>query len=101
MASASKLGNRRLRGLGNISWLTSRQLDKLAGALTVSIVERPGVLSEEKNSADLAYVLLAGVARITCLNRKRPRNVLLTLAPRMIPRFPPTVVRINYHSPCC
>ena len=100
MASASKLGNRRLRGLGNISWLTSRQLDKLAGALTVSIVERRGVISEEKNSADLAYVLLAGVARITCLNRKGLRNLLMMVAPGMVPGFPPAVTGINYNFRC-
>src|SRR5258708_16302864 len=100
MAYASKLGNRRLRGLGNISWLTSRQLDKLAGALTVSIVERRGVISEEKNSADLAYVLLAGVARITCLNRKGLRNLLMMVAPGMIPGFPPRVVGLNYNFRC-
>src|SRR5258708_27617527 len=100
MASASKLGNRRLRGLGNISWLTSRQLDKLAGALTVSTVERRGVISEEKNSAALAYVLLAGVARITCLNRKRMRNLLMMVPPGMVPGFPPAVTGINYHFRC-
>ena len=74
MASARTSGSRKLRGLGNISWLTSRQLDKLAGALTVTSVERRGVISEERNSPELAYVLLTGVARITCINRKGLRS---------------------------
>jgi hypothetical protein len=100
MASARTSGNRKLRGLGNISWLTSRQLDKLAGALTVSSVERRGVISDEKNSPELAYVLLAGVARITCLNRKGLRTLLMMVAPGMVPGFPPRVIGITYNFRC-
>jgi hypothetical protein len=37
-ARASRV--RKLKGLKNISWLTARQLNKLAGALSVNGVER-------------------------------------------------------------
>jgi len=93
-------GVRKLRGLGNISWLTARQLDKLAAALTVSIVEKRGVISEEKSSPETAYVLLSGVARITCRNRKGLRTLLIMVAPGMIPGFPPRVVGIKYDFRC-
>jgi CRP-like cAMP-binding protein len=100
MAAARALGIRKLRGLGNISWLTSRQLDKLAGVLTVSTVEKHGIISEEKSSSEFAYVLLSGVARITCCNRKGARTLLMMVAPGMIPGFPPRVIGIKYDFRC-
>jgi len=100
MTAARASAVRRLRGLGNISWLTSRQLDKLAGALVVSSVERRGVISEEKNSNGSAYVLLSGVARISCRNRKGMRTLLMMVAPGMVPGFPPRVIGITYDFRC-
>src|SRR5229473_859688 len=100
MTAARAAAVRRLRGLGNISWLTSRQLDKLAGALIVSSVEKHSVISEEKNSGETAYVLLSGVARISCRNRKGLRALLMMVAPGMVPGFPPRVVGITYDFRC-
>ncbi len=100
MTAARASAVRRLRGLGNISWLTSRQLDKLAGALIVSSVEKHSVISEEKNSGETAYVLLSGVARISCRNRKGLRALLMMVAPGMVPGFPPRVVGITYDFRC-
>jgi len=91
---------RRLRGLKNISWLTARQLDKLSNALTVSMVEKRGIIFDEKHSPDSAYILLAGVARITCRNRKGQRTLVLMIAPGMIPCFPPQVTGISYNFRC-
>src|ERR1700719_511983 len=100
MTPARASAVRKLRGLGNISWLTARQLDKLAGALTVSIVEKRGIITEEKSSSDLAYVLLSGVARISCRNRKGARTLLIMVAPGMIPGSPPRVIVIKYDFRC-
>ena len=100
MSTARASAVRRLRGLGNISWLTSRQLDKLAGALIVSSVEKHSVISEEKNTGEIAYVLLSGVARISCRNRKGLRALLMMVAPGMVPGFPPRVVGITYDFRC-
>ena len=68
-----------------LAWLTPRQLNKLAGALVVSKVEKRGVISEEKNSPEFVYVLLSGVARITCRNRKGMRTLLMRVAHDGIP----------------
>ncbi|MGD1028773.1 MAG: Crp/Fnr family transcriptional regulator [Candidatus Binatus soli] len=93
-------GSRRLRGLKNISWLTARQLEKLSNALTVSTVEKRTIIFDEKHSPDSAYILLAGVARITCRNRKGQRTLVIMVAPGMIPGFPPPVPGISYNFRC-
>jgi CRP-like cAMP-binding protein len=91
---------RKLRGLKNISWLSARQLDKLSSALSVSAVEKRGIIFDEKHSPDSAYILLTGVARITCRNRKGQRTLVIMLAPGMIPGFPPPVPGISYNFRC-
>lgn len=91
---------RTLQGLKNISWLTARQLNRLANALTMSRVEKHGVIFDEKHSPESAYVLLSGVARITCRNRKGDRTLVIMVAPGMIPGFPPPVSGIRYNFRC-
>jgi CRP/FNR family transcriptional regulator len=91
---------RRLRGLKNISWLTPRQLTRLVKALTPSRVEKRGIIFDEKHSPESAYVLLSGIARITCRNRKGERTLVIMVAPGMIPGFPPPVAGISYNFRC-
>lgn len=91
---------RRLRGLKNISWLTSRQLTRLADVLITKRVEKRGVIFDEKHFRESAYILLSGVARITCRNRKGDRTLVIMVAPGMIPGIPPAVVGIRYHFRC-
>jgi hypothetical protein len=93
-------GVRKLQGLKNISWLTARQLKKIAGALSVNQTEKRGQIFDEKDSSDCCHVLLSGVARITCRNRKGRRAVVVMLAPGMIPSFPLPVVGISYNFRC-
>jgi len=54
----------------------------------------PGQIFDERDTSDRAHVLLSGVARITCRNRKGRRAVVIMTAPGMIPAFPLPVVRI-------
>ena len=91
---------RRLRGLKNISWLTSRQLNRLADALITRRVAKRGIIFDEKASSQSAYVLLSGVARITCRNRRGDRTLLIMVAPGMIPGVPPAVTGIRYNFRC-
>ena len=91
---------RRLRGLKNISWLTSHQLNRLADALTTRRVAKRGIIFDEKASSQSAYVLLSGVARITCRNRRGDRTLLIMVAPGMIPGVPPAVTGIRYNFRC-
>src|SRR5712692_3599019 len=91
---------RKLKRLKNISWLTTRQLNKLAAALSVNGVERRTQIFDERDSSDNVYVLLSGVARVTCRNRKGRRAAVIMLAPGMIPAFPLPVTGINYNFRC-
>jgi CRP-like cAMP-binding protein len=100
MSGARTSGARNLRGLKNISWLTTRQLDKLSADLTISVIEKRAIVFDEKHSPDAAYILLAGVARITCRNRKGQRSLVIMVAPGMIPGFPPPVPGISYNFRC-
>src|SRR5208337_3630738 len=86
--------------LKNISWLTKRQLDQLARALTLSRFDKRSVIYAEGNFPESAYLLLSGVARITCRNRKGQRVVVMMVAPGMIPGFPPTAPGIDYNFRC-
>ena len=70
MRRVSGLGDPNLKGLKNLSWLTASQLSKLTKALSASWVDKRGIIFDEESSPDTAYILLSGVARITCRNRK-------------------------------
>ena len=94
------MGVTSLKGLKNLCWLRAPQLSKLAKALTVSWAEGREIIFNGGDSPDTAYILLSGVARITCRNHKGRRAVLAMLAPGMIPSFPPPVVGINCNFRC-
>jgi CRP-like cAMP-binding protein len=100
MSTVRASNARKLRGLKNISWLNARQLDKLYNALTISIVEKRGIIFDDKHTPDAAYILLSGVARISCRNRKGQRTLVIMVAPGMVPGFPPPVPGISYNFRC-
>jgi hypothetical protein len=75
-------------------------LTRLANALMMSRVEKRGIIFDEKHSPESAYVLLSGVARITCRNRKGDRALVIMVAPGMIPGVPPPVSGIRYNFRC-
>jgi CRP-like cAMP-binding protein len=86
--------------LANISWLTAGQLERVAGALTVTRYEKRGTIFSDKSSSQSAYILLSGVARITCDNRKGRRTLVIMLSPGLIPEFPTAVAGITYNFRC-
>jgi CRP-like cAMP-binding protein len=100
MKAAKVSSAQTLRGLKNISWLTARQLGKVSAALKVSAFEKRNQIFDERDNANWCYVLLSGVARVTCRNRKGRRAVVIMLAPGMIPAFPQPVIGINYNFRC-
>jgi len=100
MASARGQRVRGLRGLANISWLAARQLEALAGAMTVTRHQKRSTIFSDKASSESAYILLSGVARITCDNRKGRRTTVIILSPGLIPAFPTAVAGITYNFRC-
>jgi CRP/FNR family transcriptional regulator, cyclic AMP receptor protein len=86
--------------LANMSWLATSQLEKVADALTVTRYEKRSTIFSDKSAAEYAYVLLSGVARITCDNRKGRRTLVIMVSPGLIPEFPTPVAGINYNFRC-
>jgi CRP-like cAMP-binding protein len=80
--------------------LPDRQLDRLANALSVSRIKKHGIIFDEKRPSESAYVLLSGIARITCRNRRGDRTLVIMVAPGMIPGVPPKVSGIRYNFRC-
>jgi CRP/FNR family transcriptional regulator, cyclic AMP receptor protein len=91
---------RGLKRLKNMSWLSAERVDKLARALRVSTVEAREIIFDEKNVPESVYILLSGIARITCRNRKGQRQLVIIVAPGMISAFPLPVNGISYDFRC-
>jgi CRP-like cAMP-binding protein len=66
----------------------------------VSRVERRDLIFLENLSSESAHILLSGVARFTCRNRKGNLILVAMVAPGMIPAFPPPVYGISYDFRC-
>src|SRR5712671_334079 len=100
MRSARSFRVRGLKALANISWLTTAQLEKLAGALTLTAHRKRSTIFTDKSSPESAYILLSVVARITCLDRNGRRKMVILLSPGLIPAFPTAVAGITYNFRC-
>jgi CRP-like cAMP-binding protein len=100
MMTTRAAGALRLRRLKNISWLTKRQLDRLAGAMTISVIEKRSLIFDDLRAPESAYILLSGVARITCRNRKGARSTVTLVAPGMIPGFPLPASGVDFKFRC-
>ena len=100
MPRVSRTADPQLKGLKNLSWLRASQLSQLTKALSISWIEKHGIIFDEKSSPDTAYILLSGLAQITRRDRRGRRGVLIVLAPGLIPSFPPPVIGINYGFRC-
>jgi hypothetical protein len=57
---------RNLRGLKNISWLSARQLNRLATALSISAVEKREIIPDDKHSPESGLCPCCPESRITC-----------------------------------
>src|SRR5260221_7820658 len=100
MTTTSVSGVQKLRGLKNLSWLTLPQLKKLTAAMTMSRIEKRGIVFDQKDSLDSAYVLVTGIARITCRTRKGAVGLLVMVVPGLMPAFPPPISELKYNFRC-
>lgn len=83
-----------------MSWLPAQRVERLARALVVTTFERPATIFDERNVPESVYILLSGIARITCRDRKGQRKLVIMVAPGMIPGFPTPVSGLIYDFRC-
>ncbi len=94
-----------LNRLRSLSFLSAIALRELAVGLNSANFRRRSVILPEEAPAGGVHILLRGVAKITCLNRRRERVVLAFLAPGPLPEFISLPVnrwrfRCEAHSDC-
>jgi CRP-like cAMP-binding protein len=78
----------RLSRVKALAWLSTGELALLVSALALTNYKRREVILQETELRAEAHILIAGVARITCLNARRKRVTVAMLAPGPIPEFP-------------
>ena len=88
-----------------LSFLSADELRELARALHSRNFRKGEVIFPEEALTEGVHFLLAGVAKITCLNRGRVRVTVALLAPGPIPEFLSSPVsrwhfRCEAHSDC-
>jgi CRP-like cAMP-binding protein len=79
----------RLSRLKTLSWLSRNELGLLVSVLALDNFKRREVIALEGEMSSAAHILLAGIARITCLNARHERVTVALIAPGPIPEFPP------------
>jgi len=70
------------------SWLTPAEVKVLGTSLSMLNYKRREVIFRESQLANEAHVLIAGIARITCLNASNQRVTVALIAPGPIPELP-------------
>jgi CRP-like cAMP-binding protein len=78
----------RLSRLKALSWLSHTELGLLVSVLALGNFKRREVIVLEGAMSSAAHILLAGIARITCLNARHERVTVALVAPGPIPEFP-------------
>src|ERR1700693_911288 len=69
----------KLKGLAGLSL---RKLEALRARMRIRQFSKRSIVYKEGESDDAVYILLSGIARLICLNRKGERNLLEMLGPR-------------------
>jgi CRP-like cAMP-binding protein len=92
---------RLLNSLKSLSWVSPKQLRHLAASLSVNNIGHNEVIfSEVEEPGAQVYVLLSGVARLTCVNRRKDRILVSLIAPGIIPDLPFLVPKIDCRFQC-
>src|SRR5580704_11094089 len=79
------------------SWLNPAELKVLGTSLAMLNYKRREVIFRESALANEAHVLIAGIARITCLNANHDRVTVALIAPGPIPELPsPPMSRFDF-----
>jgi hypothetical protein len=79
---------RKTRPAQIFSWLTPTEVKVLGTSLAMVNYRRREEIFRECELANEAHVLIAGIARITCLNANNERVTVALIAPGPIPELP-------------
>jgi CRP/FNR family transcriptional regulator, cyclic AMP receptor protein len=87
----------KLKGLVDLS---SRKLEALRARLKVRQFSKHSIIYKEGESDDAVFIVLAGIARLICLNRKGKRNLLEVLGPGDVIEIPSLLPDIHNKLTC-
>jgi CRP-like cAMP-binding protein len=77
-----------LKRVKGLAWLSNPELGALAHGLVTNNFQRHEVMLAEGALTTEANILLAGVAKITCLNARSERIIVALVPPGPVPEFP-------------
>jgi hypothetical protein len=77
-----------LKRLKGLAWLSNLELGGLVNGLATNNFKRHEVMLGENGLVSEAHILLAGVAKISCLNAKGERITVALVPPGPIPELP-------------
>jgi CRP/FNR family cyclic AMP-dependent transcriptional regulator len=89
-----------LAKLNGLAGLSLRKLEALRIRMKVRQFSRHSIIYKEGESADAVYILLSGIGRLICANRKRERNLLEVLGPGDVIEIPPLLPDIHHRLSC-
>ena len=94
MLNSIKEGNGRttdlnlLRHVKDLSWLSTAEMTNLVDGLAMGNFKKNEIILGDARLVTEAYILLSGVANISCLNAKSERVIVALIPPGPIPDFP-------------
>jgi CRP/FNR family transcriptional regulator, cyclic AMP receptor protein len=86
--------------LAGLAGLSLRKLESLRTRMRVRQFSRHSIVYKEGESEDAVYILLSGIARLICLNRKQERNLLEVLGPGDVIEIPSLSPDIHHKLTC-
>ena len=89
-----------LAKLQGLAGLSSRKLEALRARMRIRQFSKRTVVYKEGESDDAVYIVLSGIARLVCLNRKRERNLLEVLGPGDVIEIPSLLPDIHHNLTC-
>jgi CRP/FNR family transcriptional regulator len=89
-----------LKRFKNLSWLSASRATKVARELVVRTFQSGEIIFDERTAPKSIYILLSGTARITCLNRKGQRVLVVMVPPGMVSGLPQPVSGTNCGFRC-
>jgi CRP/FNR family cyclic AMP-dependent transcriptional regulator len=77
-----------LRHVKDLSWLSTAEMTNLVDGLAMGNFKKNEIILGDARLVTEAYILLSGVANISCLNAKSERVIVALIPPGPIPDFP-------------